>query len=240
MTTESDSNRRVFLIIPYEPDYLEQYLAPLTFSILSCGFEPRIAADTRFEDREKRITQRIHTCDLCISDVSPRWVEDGSWIDKTKRVISRHAKLPRYNVPYELGRFTATKKLDDLAPEDAIAPDALILSDSGDQIVRYFSDIRNRGVERYARSVEGLITPVRDWLHEKLLRRDKKHAPKTIALLRNFQAYCDYCRKEGNGGYLLNPDRNYYAVRTDMKAWLTGEAQSARATAQSAGASQPQ
>jgi hypothetical protein len=94
-------NRQVFINAPFSQDYRQQFRA-IAFTIARCGFKPRCALETDdgSENRFDKICAIIRDCRLGIHDLSM------TELDATSR-------LPRFNMPLELGLFLAAKKFGD-------------------------------------------------------------------------------------------------------------------------------
>src|SRR6202030_3423845 len=90
------ASREVFVNCPFDPAYTELFNA-LMFTIYDCGFQPRCAKETDAGDeRFPKICQRISECPLCIHNIS-------------RTALDPKSKLPRFNMPLELGVFIGHK-----------------------------------------------------------------------------------------------------------------------------------
>jgi hypothetical protein len=214
-----DDNRSVFLNVSFDSDYFGSYLAPLTFAIEACSFTPHIALSHDALDREVFITNIIDTCGLSINDISPRWVGGGP-PTIVQRILGLFTdRLPRYNAPYELGRFLGWKRID-AGIADHFGPAALLLTGSTtESLGRYFSDVRNRQCHTY-NGLEELIEHVRIWLNEKLRARSGTHAPQTRTILKDYIRFCDQMVQAGRGAQLAAPGLHFAELRDTMNAWL--------------------
>jgi hypothetical protein len=94
-------NRQVFINCPFSDDY-QQNFRVIVFTIARAGFETRCAleADDGTENRFDKICKIISDCRLAVHDIS-------------KTELDRKTKLPRFNMPLELGLFLAAKKFGD-------------------------------------------------------------------------------------------------------------------------------
>lgn len=144
----------------------------MCFTLMACGLTPRCAQDyndsgvVRFEQIVKMITE----CDWSIHDVS-------------RVELDAHSKLPRFNMPLELGadlglrmRGTASQK----------ARRTLILDRTSHQYDKTLSDISGMDVATHAGSEHGVIKSVRDWVQANL--KDQR-LPGSKAIVGDYAVY---------------------------------------------------
>jgi hypothetical protein len=90
------SKRQVFVNCPFDPAYTELFNA-LMFTIYDCGFQPRCAKEVdKGDQRFPKICEIIRECPLGIHDIS-------------RTNLDLKTKLPRFNMPLELGVFLGHK-----------------------------------------------------------------------------------------------------------------------------------
>src|SRR6266513_2663472 len=117
----------VFINCPFDKQYQPIFDA-IVFCFVACGFEPRYtleltdAGEVRIENIYRLITQ----CNHSIHDISRTEVED------------QHYRLPRFNMPLELGIFLGAK--------------------------RFISDIGGQDIKAHYTRPVNAIRHVRDWL----------------------------------------------------------------------------
>jgi hypothetical protein len=94
-------SRHVFVNCPFSPDYASMFRA-ITFTVIRAGFKPRCAleVDDSSDNRFDKICRIIHECGLGVHDIS-------------KTELDGRTRLPRFNMPLELGLFLAAKKFGD-------------------------------------------------------------------------------------------------------------------------------
>src|SRR5580698_2134393 len=87
------NNRTVFINCPFDATYRKIFDA-IVFSVCALGFEPRCALDqdSSTEERLTKILNLIECCPFCIHDLS-------------YMKIDPRTRLPRHNMPFELGLF---------------------------------------------------------------------------------------------------------------------------------------
>lgn len=87
----------VFLNVPFDNRYSELFRA-LVFAVHDCGFNARCAleADNSADVRVEKLYRIIRECRFGIHDIS-------------RTSLDRVSKLPRFNMPLELGLFLGAK-----------------------------------------------------------------------------------------------------------------------------------
>ena len=92
---------QVFINVPFDRQYTKLFRA-LVFAVEDCGFHARCALDTEDggQPRIHRLYKIIRESSLGIHDIS-RTTLDGS------------NRLPRFNMPLELGLFLGAKHFGD-------------------------------------------------------------------------------------------------------------------------------
>lgn len=141
--------RNVFINCPFDADYLP--LAQiLVFSVLRCGFQPRIATERSDsgEIRVEKIRELIQSSRFSIHDLSR--IEPLGPGD-----------LPRFNMPFELGldlgcRYYGTARLR--------SKQCLILEKERYRYQKVLSDISGNDIRAHNNDPEQLVQELRDWL----------------------------------------------------------------------------
>ncbi len=142
--------RQVFVNCPFDDQYLP-LLRAITFVIKACGFIPRCAleADNAAEVRVEKILRIIGECRLGIHDIS-------------RTSLSRGSKLPRFNMPFELGLFLGAAKLGGGQHREKAA---LILDVDPYRYQKYLSDIAGQDIRAHHDKEELVFEAVRNWLN---------------------------------------------------------------------------
>lgn len=145
MITKSDP-KRVFINCPFDKDYLS-ILETITFCIINCGFLPVTASLERDsgEIRVRKITRLIKSCRYGIHDIS--------------RTELSTNKLPRFNMPFELGLDLGCRYFG----SDTYKRH-LILDKSKFRFQKFISDISGQDVAAHNNSPDTAMREVRDWL----------------------------------------------------------------------------
>ncbi len=140
---------QVFINCPFDGEYRPMFEA-LVFAVHDCGFVARCALE--FEDgsqvRIDKIQGLIKICRLGIHDIS-RTELDDTW------------KLPRFNMPLELGLFLGAKRY---GTGDQRKKLALILDREPFRYQKYCSDIAGQDIRAHQGDPHEAVKIVRNWL----------------------------------------------------------------------------
>ncbi|HEX6901308.1 MAG TPA: hypothetical protein VF789_16405 [Thermoanaerobaculia bacterium] len=147
--TPRDFERDLFINCPFDTAYLP-LLQCLIFTVLECGFRPRIAlegADSG-QVRFQKIQELIRSCRFSIHDLS--------------RIEPLHSEdLPRFNMPFELGldlggRYFGNGRLT--------RKQCLILERERYRYQKVLSDIAGNDIRAHEGDPAILVLEVRNWL----------------------------------------------------------------------------
>jgi hypothetical protein len=143
-------DRQVFINCPFDKEYLP-LLRAIAFVLKACGYTPRCAleADSATEVRVEKILRIIGECGLSIHDISRTQVDRGS-------------KLPRFNMPFELGLFLGAAKLGCKRHQ---RKGALILDVEPFRYQKYLSDIAGQDIRAHGNDPAAAIGIIRNWLN---------------------------------------------------------------------------
>lgn len=146
-------NLNVFLNCPFDARYKPLFLASI-FTILNCGCRPRCALEIMDSGQVRldKIVDLIGECRFGIHDIS----QTG---------LDRVSKLPRFNMPFELGLFLGARRY---GPYEQNKKNCLILDHKKYRYQKFLSDISGQDVSAHKHTVEVLITKIRDWLRASL------------------------------------------------------------------------
>ncbi len=148
----SDFNQQVFLNCPFDFEY-EELLKPLFFTVISCGFKPRIASERldSGEVRLEKIKEIILACKFGIHDLS--------------RCKSRdRGEYSRFNMPFELAYDLAIR---DFHPDKRMLnKKILVLEEERFSLQKSLSDLSFSDPKCHEGDPEELIYHVRTWFTE--------------------------------------------------------------------------
>jgi hypothetical protein len=160
----------VFVNCPFDSDYRDTFRA-LIFAIIGCGFTPRSARelDDSGQTRMDKIYSLIGTCRYGIHDISRTELDPAH-------------KLPRFNMPLELGIFMGAKYYGDLVQQEKRL---LIFDTEPFRHQRFISDLSGMDIHVHEGKPEQAILETRDWLVN-VSRRQLPGGKRLIAAYRRF------------------------------------------------------
>ena len=142
-------NDNVFINCPFDSAYKPLFDA-IVFAVHDCGFVARCALEEgdASQVRIDKIYNIIENCRYGIHDISRTELDE----------ISR---LPRFNMPLELGIFLGAKRF---GVEDQKGKKCLVMDKEQYRYQKFISDIAGQDIFVHNNSPEEIIRVVRDWL----------------------------------------------------------------------------
>lgn len=139
----------VFLNVPFDQAYARLFRA-IVFAVYDCGLTARSAleVDDSGEARVTKILDIIEQSKFGIHDIS-------------RAGIDRKTRLPRFNMPLELGFFIGAKRYG--APRDR-QKRCLVLDRVPYRYRNFCSDIAGQDIASHNSNPRDAIRAVRDWL----------------------------------------------------------------------------
>ncbi len=139
----------VFLNVPFDDDYKPLFEA-MVFSVFDCGFVARSALEISdsIARRIDRICDLIAACKYGIHDIS-------------RTELDKQHRLPRFNMPLELGIFLGAQRFGSSKHR---SKRALILDRKRYRYQEFCSDIAGQDIGAHAKQVKRVIRCIRDWL----------------------------------------------------------------------------
>ena len=146
----------VFINCPFDKKFDDIFHA-MTFTIFDCGFVARCAREESdgAEVRIEKIIKIIRESKFGIHDIS-------------RTELSPETKLPRFNMPLELGLFIGAKRYGDVRQKQKAC---LITDKSKFRYFKFISDINGQDVEAHGNSVPESIKLVTNWLRNTSRRK---------------------------------------------------------------------
>lgn len=139
----------VFINCPFDKKY-RPFFDAIVFTVARCGFQPRCALEsidsggTRIEKIMKLVEQcRYGIHDLCRTE-----------LDSTSR-------LPRFNMPLELGIFLGAKRF---GAAQQRRKSCLVLDKEKYRYQKFISDIAGQDIQSHDGNTNSVIAQVRDFL----------------------------------------------------------------------------
>ena len=180
----SAPNRDVFINCPFDAAYRKLFDA-IIFTVHDCGYIARSAlelTDTS-QVRVNKILKIISECRIGIHDISRTELEPKS-------------KLPRFNMPLELGMFLGAKEYGDKLQRRKIC---LVLDRSRYRYQRFCSDIAGQDVAAHDRKIPTAISAIRNFLRS--AAPSKVLIPGASKIHQRYLIFCDalpaFCRALG-------------------------------------------
>ncbi len=139
----------VFINCPFDKQY-QPIFDSTVFCVVACGFEPRCTLELTDagEVRIENIYRLIAQCNHSIHDISRTEVEDQPY------------RLPRFNMPLELGIFLGAKRFGGRSSRKR----CLIMDRAPYRYKRFISDIGGQDIKAHCTRPVNAIRQVRDWL----------------------------------------------------------------------------
>lgn len=142
-------NDNVFINCPFDEPYKALFDA-LVFAVYDCGFVARCALEESDASkiRVQKIFEIISKCRLGIHDISRIELDEST-------------KLPRFNMPLELGAFLGAKHFGkDIQKRKS----GLILDSDRYRYQKFISDIAGQDIQAHENDPQKAIRVTRNWL----------------------------------------------------------------------------
>lgn len=148
-SASKDYEISVFVNCPFDSGY-KHIFRSIVFAIIHCGFRARCALelDDSSQVRIEKIFTIIDQCRFGVHDLS------RTELDRTNR-------LPRFNMPLELGLFLGAKRY---GRDHHGRKVALIFDRDAHRYQKFISDIAGQDIQAHQRNEQRAISSTRDWL----------------------------------------------------------------------------
>jgi hypothetical protein len=148
---EVSFGKNIFINCPFDKEY-KSFLKPLLFTVISCGFNPRIALE-RFDSSENRLSKIRELIESSKNSIHV--------LSRTKS--TKKGEYYRLNMPFEIGLDFGCKFYhpDKRYEEKRI----LIIEEERYSSHKALSDLAGYDVECY-KDEEELVILIRNWLNE--------------------------------------------------------------------------
>ncbi|MBM3569661.1 MAG: hypothetical protein FJX46_13020 [Alphaproteobacteria bacterium] len=176
-----DYDRSVFINCPFDRRY-EPLFRAIVFAVIDCGYVARCALEDSDSGvvRIDKIAGLIDQCRFGIHDLSRTGLDPKS-------------RLPRFNMPFELGLFLGAKRFGSKRQSRKLA---LILDTHRYRYQKFLSDIAGQDVVAHGNDRRRCIVAIRHWLASKTHDRQIPGAKKIVARYIGFDtALPDLCRR---------------------------------------------
>ena len=163
----------VFLNVPFDSRY-EPLMRAIVFTVHDCGLVARCAKE--IEDggqvRMEKICALMAESQYGIHDIS-------------RTGLDRKLRLPRFNMPFELGVFLGAQRF---GTEEHKKKCCLILDREKDRYRLFCSDLSGQEIRAHHNRAEDAVKGVRDWLSGQLVRR-KIQVPGSARILDRYRRF---------------------------------------------------
>lgn len=171
--------RDVFINCPFDVRYSSFFWA-IVFVVIRSGFRPRCALETddSSENRFDKICNIVKECLYGIHDIS-------------RTQLDPRFKLPRFNMPLELGLFIAAKRF---GVREQKLKRCIIFDKERYRYQKFISDISGQDIHSHHDRIGVLITELATWLRnqsrDKTVPGGKKMAAEFAAFRKKLPKYC--------------------------------------------------
>jgi hypothetical protein len=176
-----DSARNVFINCPFDEKYRPFFHAAV-FTVVDCGFVPRcgLEVDDGSEVRIDKVCLLIGECRFGIHDLS-------------RTELDSRSRLPRFNMPLELGIFIGAKRFGGRLHH---RKSCLILDTEPYRYQAFISDIAGQDIRAHGGDHRRLVRAIRDWLRAASRRATLPGGAEIFERFRQFQtALPGICRR---------------------------------------------
>jgi hypothetical protein len=141
--------QRVFINVPFDKTY-KRFFDATVFTVIACGCVPRCALETEnaAQTRFSKIVKLVKQCPMGIHDLS-------------RSAPRRNDRLPRLNMPFELGLFLGAKEFGGRSHKDKTC---IVFESHRGGYHKFISDLAGHDVSAHNNRVSDLINVLRDWL----------------------------------------------------------------------------
>jgi hypothetical protein len=201
-------NRDVFINCPFSNDYVTFFRA-IIFTVASAGFTARCAleADDSSENRFDKICKIIAASRLAVHDIS-------------KTELDQKSKLPRFNMPLELGLFLAAKKFGNA---DQKKKRCIIFDRAPYRYQKFMSDISGQDIHSHGGKTSKLIEEISSWLRYEVL--DPK-VPGGAAIAKEFKLFSRNLPRICQLNLLKPQELTFQDYRKIVGSWIVERTQS--------------
>lgn len=174
------------------------------FAVHDCGFLARCAleADDGGEVRIAKINRIIRECRHGIHDIS-------------RTELDPNEKLPRFNMPLELGLFLGAREFGGARQKQKRA---LILDTERYRYQKFCSDIAGQDIKAHEGSIEKVIRAVRNWLTTTL--EGSVLLPSSARIAERYKNFLAELPKMCAPFHLDPNDLQFVELRTLVEEWV--------------------
>ena len=204
----------VFINCPFDANYKPLFDAIL-FAVWDCGYEPvcALAKDDSGRVRVEKIYRLIDASQFGIHDISRTELDDLN-------------KLPRFNMPFELGLFLGAKTFGKAKNKRKAT---LIFDKESYRYQKFISDIAGQDIHSHNNQPNEAIRVVRNWLQQHLKHgKGSSPLPGGKIIVERYQRFRSELAPFAERARLDSSRLTYADYNWLVKAWLESNALAAR------------
>lgn len=193
----------VFINCPFDSEY-KKIFHSIVFTIIYCGLSARcsLEIDDSGQNRFDKITKLIDECKFGIHDLSRTDLDEKN-------------RLPRFNMPLELGLFLGAKRFGTKKNKNKVC---LILDREDYRYQKFISDISGQDIKSHKNSIKKVITCVRDWLKN---NNKNLSIPSGSIIHDNYKIFMKEIDKICIEMKLIKRELNFNEYSTVVTFWVT-------------------
>lgn len=193
---------QVFINSPFDEVYKPLFDATI-FVVLDSGFVPRCALEMSdaSQFRLEKINEIISNCKYGIHDIS-------------RTELDPKSKLPRFNMPFELGLFFGAKRFGKKMQNKKVC---LVLDRHQYRYQKMLSDISGMDIRVHKNKEKLLISEIRDWLQTSSHR---KTIPSGGIIYKRFKKFREEYGKLCSQNRLLKKELTFSDYVNSVAKWL--------------------
>lgn len=195
---KNNYTNQVFINCPFDVEYAKLFQA-IVFTIQDCGFIARCSKeiDNATETRLDSIINLIDQCKYGVHDLSRVELDEAN-------------RLPRFNMPFELGIFYGAKKFG--TDKKNKSRSCIIFEKEQYSYQKFISDISGIDIKNHDNLPKNIIFAIRNWLSTSSKRITIPYAPLIFSRYEKFHNYfinlCDSQNIDCNSLPFIDLTRN--------------------------------
>lgn len=146
-------NKNVFINCPFDQRYASLFNA-IIFTVFDVGFQPRCALEVSNagQNRLHKILDIISECKYSIHDLS-------------RTELDEHTKLPRFNMPFELGLDLGCKSFGLKRHRNKVS---IVMDKNRYRFQKFISDISGQDIFAHKGKEKEIVLIIRNWLRQEI------------------------------------------------------------------------
>ena len=197
-----NDNNHVFINCPFDKKYTELFLA-IIFTVQDCGFVARcsLEKDNANEDRFAKIIRIINECDYGIHDIS-------------RIELDADNKMPRFNMPFELGLFFGAIKFGEKKNK---LKNCLVLERNLHECKKYLSDLSGTDPKAHKDEPKSIIRHIRNWLYNESHNED---IPAYITIKKHYESFSKQFSVICDNSHMDCFEMPFFELIKNINQWL--------------------